>query len=68
MEHPYGKHLPIFHTPEKPLSEAQLEESAARYMDRADRALMAGKATQGEYERWTRALDAWVKRHWNGAA
>ncbi len=61
--YPYGKHLPIFHTPTERMSESELEASAERYMNRADKALLAGLCTQGEYERWTRALDAWVKRH-----
>jgi hypothetical protein len=61
--YPYGKHLPIFHTPDGPMSHDAAERAAERYMDRADRALLAGQATQEHYDAWCGALDAWVKRH-----
>ena len=61
--YPYGKHLPIFHTPDSPMSQDAAERAAERYMDRADRALLAGQATQEHYAAWCGALDAWVKRH-----
>jgi hypothetical protein len=63
MEYPYGHHLPIFPTFDAKPSEERLERVAERLMDGADKALMGGKATQAEYDRWTRALDAWAQRH-----
>lgn len=57
-------HLPIFPTFHAKPTEGDLETVAERLMDRADKALMQGSVTQGEYDRWTRALDAWVKRNW----
>ena len=63
MDHPYGRHLPIFHTPGAPMSEFSAERWAERYTDRADREFMAGRATQEQYDAWTKALDAWVTRH-----
>lgn len=60
---PYGRNLPIFHTPAGPMTEDAAERAAERYMDRADRALLAGLATRSEYDAWTRALDAWTRRH-----
>ena len=63
MLEPYGRHLPIFHTPDAPMREADAERCAERYMDRADRAFLAGLATTEQYDAWTRALDVWVKRH-----
>jgi hypothetical protein len=59
---PYGRHLPIFPMLSGLEPEGELENIAERLMDRADAALIAGKATTGEYARWTVALDAWVKR------
>ena len=63
LAYPYGRHLPIFHTPHGRLSEDAAERAAERYMNRADAALLSGQATQAEYDRWTAALDAWVKRN-----
>lgn len=59
---PYGQHMPIFPIFYDKPSDAALEGAAERLMDRADKAFMAGKATQAEYDRWTRALDAWTNR------
>ena len=63
MLEPYGRHLPTFHTPDAPMTEAEAERHAERYMDRADKVLLRGDATQAQYDAWTRALEAWVKRH-----
>jgi hypothetical protein len=52
--------LPTFPTfIEKP-SEERLEREVERLMDRADAALMDGRATQPEYDSWTKALDRWA--------
>lgn len=61
---PYGMHLPIFtffyETPNRPLTEDRIEREASRLMDAADKAFLAGKATQQQYDGWVKALDAWA--------
>lgn len=56
----YGEHLPIMPYFHMPASEERIERAAERLMDRADAALMAGKCSQAQYDRWTKALDAWA--------
>lgn len=65
---PYGMHLPIFtffyETPSRPLTEARIEREAERLMDAADRAYLAGKATQAQYDAWVKALDRWANEQY----
>jgi len=58
---PYGEHLPIFPVLYPPTSEDQIERIAERLMDRADKELMRGNATQAQYDAWIKALDAWSR-------
>jgi hypothetical protein len=60
LESPYGLHLPIFPCFYDKPSEDRLETVVSRLMDRADSALLSGKATQAQYDAWTRALDRWA--------
>jgi hypothetical protein len=57
-------HLPIFtffyETPNRPLTESRIEREAERLMDAADSAFLAGKATQAQYDAWTKALNDWA--------
>jgi hypothetical protein len=60
MQSPYGDHLPMFPTFYDRPSEDKLERTIERLTDRADAAFMAGKATQAQYDAWTRALSNWA--------
>jgi hypothetical protein len=59
LESPYGLHLPIFPCFYDQPSEDRLETTVSRLMDRADSALLSGKATQAQYDAWIKALDRW---------
>jgi hypothetical protein len=60
LESPYGLHLPIFPCFYDKPSEDRLEAVVSRLMDRADSALLSGKATQVQYDAWIKALDRWT--------
>lgn len=60
IEDAYGEHLPIFPTFVVTPDEARLERVVERLMDVGDAALMAGKATQAQYDRWVIALYRWA--------
>ena len=60
---PYGENLPIFPTLYGCPGEAEVERVVERLMDRADKALMRGLATQVQYDAWVRALDAWSRTY-----
>lgn len=53
-------HLPLFPALCAPLTEDGIERVAEWLMNKADRVLLSGKATQDEYDRWCRALDCWT--------
>lgn len=59
VKSPYGESLPIFpcfyHAP----TEDRLECIIERLTDRADNAFLQGKATQAQYDAWTKALSIW---------
>lgn len=60
----YGRNLPVFpalYDWPSPITEERVERAAERLMDRADAALLAGEATQAQYEAWVTALDAWTR-------
>ena len=59
LESPYGLHLPIFPCFYDRPSEDRLEGVVSRLMDRADSALLLGKATQVQYDAWIKALNLW---------
>jgi hypothetical protein len=50
LESPYSLHLPIFPCFYDKPSEDRLEAVVSRLMDRADSALLSGKATQVQYD------------------
>ena len=62
LDSPYGMHLPIFPACDidKP-TEDRLERIIERLMDRTDKALLSGKATQVQYDAWIKALNNWAK-------
>ena len=61
IEANYGRHLPIFPCLEHgPISEERLELTVSLLVDRADKAFTAGKATQAQYDRWSRRLNEWA--------
>lgn len=53
---PYGSNLPVFPCFYDRPTEDRLERVIERLTDRADAALMAGKATQAQYDAWSTAL------------
>lgn len=63
---PYGKHLPMFPTlyslPDYPLTDERVEREVERLVDRADKAFLAGKATQEQYDLWSIALTRWARQ------
>lgn len=65
FNNPYGLHLPLFPMlyswASNPLTEDRIERTVERVIDRADIALMEGKATQEQYDRWNVALNSWVR-------
>lgn len=65
FENPYGAHLPVFPAfyswPSNPLTESRIEAAVERVVDCADKAFLAGKATQEQYDRWNVALNAWIR-------
>ena len=60
LESPYGDYLPIFPTFYNRPTEERLEREIQRLYDRADAHLMAGRATQEQYDAWSKALDRWA--------
>ena len=54
----YGN-LPLFPCFNDAPSADRLERVIERLMDRADASFLAGKATQAQYDAWTKALDRW---------
>lgn len=68
-ESPFGDHLPIFPTiyasPSNPVTEDRIERTVERLTDCADRALMDGKATQEQYDRWNVALNNWTREYYS---
>jgi hypothetical protein len=60
IEYPYGLYLPIFPTLYGAVTEDRLERCVERLMDRADAALMSGRATQQQYDSWCAALSRWA--------
>lgn len=65
FDNPYGLHLPLFPMlyswASNPITEDRIERTVERVIDRADIALMEGKATQDQYDRWNVALNSWVR-------
>lgn len=61
IKSPYGIHLPIFPllSYDRP-TEAQIERAVERLVDRADAVLMAGNATQAQYDAWFARLNQWA--------
>ncbi len=59
LESPYGLPLPIFPCFYDKPSEDRLERVVSRLMNRADSALLSGKATQLQYDAWIKALNHW---------
>lgn len=58
---PYGAHLPLFPCLDyQPISEQRIERTVERLFDRADLALMDGRATQAEYDRWSARCSQWA--------
>ena len=62
QSNPYGAHLPIFPTLYGCITEERIETAVEKLTDRADGALMSGKATQAQYDAWSAALQAWSDR------
>lgn len=66
---PFGDYLPIFPTiyasPSNPVTEDRIERTVERLTDCADRALMDGKATQEQYDRWNVALNNWTREYYS---
>lgn len=61
MESPYGLHLPIFPCLDyRPITEDRIERVVERLVDRADAALLDGRATQRQYDAWQKALRDWA--------
>ena len=64
IEANYGRHLPIFPTFDfdapTPITEDGIERTVERLVDRADKAFMAGKTTQAQYDRWSKRLNEWA--------
>jgi hypothetical protein len=58
---PYGMHLPIFVWFHDAPTEDRLERVIERLCNHADAALLAGKATQTQYDAWQVALNNWSK-------
>jgi hypothetical protein len=58
------ENLPAFPTlynePDCPLTEECIDYVVERLMDRADKRLTKGEATQEDYDAWVEALDAWA--------
>ena len=46
------------------MTEEQIERSVEWKTDEADRALMAGRWTQAEYDEYMRKLNAWTERQY----
>ncbi len=62
----YGDHLPIFPCLDyAPLSEERIESVCERLVDRADKELSSGRATIGEYDYWSAALDDWCEEQYD---
>jgi hypothetical protein len=62
---PYGNNLPIFPTVfyNQP-SEQRIETVVERLVNRADGALMSNRATQAQYDAWSRALNGWIEEQY----
>ena len=61
---PYGDHLPIFPWLMFPVTENKIERAVERLFDRADDALMSGRATQSQYDAWSKACGDWADRQY----
>lgn len=56
----YGS-LPMFPCLDyAPITEDRIERAVERLVDCADAQFMAGKATQAQYDAWSRQLSAWA--------
>jgi len=65
IQSPYGYFLPIFPSLDYAAIDAdRVERTAERLMDRADKALMEGRASQVQYDKWVRALNEWADAHY----
>lgn len=61
IESPYGDHLPIFpYLGYAPVSESRIERVVESLFNCADNALMTGKATQEQYDAWSKQLNKWA--------
>ena len=66
---PYVDHLPIFPNLDySPISEDRIERTVERMFDRADATLLAGKATQDQYNKWTARLADWADEQYRKIA
>lgn len=61
LHSPYGGYLPIFPTLYG-ATEDKVERVVEQLTNRADAHFMAGRATQAQYDDWTKALDAAAAR------
>lgn len=74
---PYGNYLPIFPclgfnaeclvnfaAPWGPVTEERIERVVERLVNRADRDLMNGAATQEQYDLWVQALKHWAEEQY----
>ena len=65
MESPYGDYLPIFPCLDyQPITEDRIERTIERLYNRADAALMNDKATQAQYDAWTKVLNNWADKQY----
>ncbi len=62
MSTSYGDAFPSFPRLRSDATEETLERVVEKLTDRGDAVLMAGSATQQQYDEWMRALDAWSAR------